>query len=271
MTNMEIVQSSESFRVVSGKLEFDCVKGIVRYGQNLYFGKWKTRLAPPPSLLDLYDVKQVKIHDRGPKVLPSWTLASDGNGHENGYIKTPSLFDYATAPDLEQRILHEVEAGEILKKHPHPNIASYRGCLEARGRVSGLCFKRYVSTLADKVNPQHLNKSAFLLSGRPLVDDAMRTQLDGVLSGIRHLHSLGLVHNDITPANIMLEEDGTWVIIDFDSCRRVGEVLRDTATKRTYGWHDPGVTVSCEKNDLDACSELQVWLFGLSTAEFLFR
>ncbi len=156
-------------------------------------------------------------------------------------------------------------------QHPHPNIASYRGCLEARGRVSGLCFKRYVSTLAEKVNPQHLNKSALLLSGRPLVDDTMRKQLNGVLGGIRHLHSLDLVHNDITPANIMLEDNGTWVIIDFDSCRHVGEVLHDTATKRTYGWHDPEVTVSSEKNDLDAFAELQTWLFGTSADDFLFR
>lgn len=69
----------------------------------------------------------------------------------------------------------------------------------------------------------------------------------------------------------MLEEDGRWVIIDFDSCRHVGEVLRDTGTKKTYGWHDPDVTVSSEKNDLDAFAELRAWLFGSSADEFLFR
>ena len=88
----------------------------------------------------------------------------------------------------------------------------------------------------------------------------MKVQLDGILSGIQYLYLLGLVYNDITPANIMLEEDGIWVIIDFDSCRHAGEVLRDTGTKRTYGWHDPDVTVSSE-NDLDAFVELQAWLF----------
>jgi hypothetical protein len=51
----------------------------------------------------------------------------------------------------------------------------------------------------------------------------------------------------------------------------VGEVLRGTGVKRTYGWHDPDVTVSSEKNDLDALDELRVWLFGLSADEFLFR
>lgn len=76
-----------------------------------------------------------------------------------------------------------------------------------------LCLRRYIPTLASKVNPQHLNKSAFLLSGRPHVDDAMKAQLGSVLDGIQRLHSLGLVHNDITPANIKLEEDDTWVVL----------------------------------------------------------
>lgn len=99
----------------------------------------------------------------------------------------------------------------------------------------------------------------------------MMAQLDGIASGARHLHSLGLVHNDITPANIMLEEDGTWVIINFDSCRHAGEALRDTDTKRTHGWHDPDVTVASEKNDIDAIAELRTWLFGSSADGLLFR
>ncbi|KAK4041947.1 hypothetical protein C8A01DRAFT_34058 [Parachaetomium inaequale] len=160
---MEILQFSEAFRVVGEKLEFACVKGIVRYNPSVYFGKWQDRRHPPLSLSELYDVKRVETDDKGPE--------------------TPSLFDYASTPDLERQ-----------------------------------------------------------------------------------------VHNDITPANIMRdEEDGAWVIIDFDSCRHVGEVLRDnTWAKRTHGWHDPGVAVSSEKNDLDAFSELRAWLFGSSADEFLF-
>jgi hypothetical protein len=75
----------------------------------------------------------------------------------------------------------------------------------------------------------------------------------------------------MAPANIMLADDGTWVIIiiiDLESCRLVGDGLRDTATKRTYGWHDPGVTVSSEMNDLDAFSELWVRLLGSSAEDW---
>lgn len=148
-TSMEIVQSSGSFKVVNGKLEFSCVEGIVRLHQTVYAGKWKNRQTPPGSLSDLYDVKQVQLDDRGPKIQLSWTVALE----QDCYVKTPSLFDYANAPDLEGRIRREVETCEILRQYPHPNVTSYYGCLTTRGRVSGLCFKRYVSTLADKVSP----------------------------------------------------------------------------------------------------------------------
>jgi hypothetical protein len=67
----------------------------------------------------------------------------------------------------------------------------------------------------------------------------------------------------------MLKEDGTLVIIDFGSCRKVGESLESTG--RTYGWQDPDVRTALEKNDLDAFRELQTWLIGSSADDFLFK
>ncbi|AEO60605.1 hypothetical protein MYCTH_2309967 [Thermothelomyces thermophilus ATCC 42464] len=202
---MEIVESQEAFRFVEGKLRFSYMQYIVRDNNILYLGKWANRHQAPRALSQLYDVEKLRTDDRGPQLKPSWKVTLG----QSCYIKRQKLFDYAGKLDLERRILREVETCEIIRKHPHPNIAFYYGAQETRGRVSGLCFKRYVSTLLDKVNPQHLNKSTFLLSGRPLVEHRMKAQLSRILDGIRHLHSLGLVHNDITPDNIMLEEDGT--------------------------------------------------------------
>ncbi|KNG88761.1 hypothetical protein ANOM_002816 [Aspergillus nomiae NRRL 13137] len=134
-----------------------------------------------------------------------------------------------------------------------------------------LRLKRYTSTLIEAVNPQRLGKVAFLSSPRELVKESMKGSLEGILAAIRHLHSLGLVHNDINPANIMLDEDGTFILIDFDSCRYIGESLRNTETKRTRHWHDPSVDISLEKNDLDAFKDLQIWLTGPADEEFLFE
>ncbi|KAM4057287.1 kinase [Hirsutella rhossiliensis] len=201
---------------------------------------------------------------------PDWTVA-EGQDH---YIKTPGLLSYANEANLEELLRQEVKTCEFLRRHPHPNIAHYLGCLETRGRVSGLCFEKYTRTLANTVNPQHLNKAEFLRSGRLFVNDDMRQRLEGLKGAIDHLHSLGLVHNDITPANIMFNEDGKMVLVDFDSCRWLGEDLHGEGgpgTKRTHGWHDPKVTITSKKSDIDAFTELGTWLFGMSVEDFLFR
>lgn len=88
----------------------------------------------------------------------------------------------------------------------------------------------------------------------------MRRWLESIESALRHLHSLGLVHNDITPANIMLSKENEAVIIDCDTTCRVGESLVDR--KRTYGWADRGVTHAAPSNDFQNLGELKTCLFG---------
>ncbi|PGH00764.1 hypothetical protein AJ79_08102 [Helicocarpus griseus UAMH5409] len=222
---MEIVQSNEAFKTIDGKFQFAYVKIFVRQDNILYSAKWMDRKNKPHDMSQLQDVRRVETQNRGLEVHPSWTIAPQPL--DSYYIKTPSLLAYATESDLEKQILREVETCELLRKHPHRNIAFYYGCQVTRNRVSGLCFKRYTSTLQENVNPQHLNKRTFFSSGRELVDDGIKASLDGILQGIRHLHSLGLVHNDVTPSNIMFGKDNTPVLVDFGSCRRVAESLRD--------------------------------------------
>ncbi|GAQ43606.1 hypothetical protein AtubIFM55763_010592 [Aspergillus tubingensis] len=257
---MEIVQKNEAFRKIGGKMKFAYVECFVRQEGILYSGKWTNRFESPKTLHDLDEVNQIPTADRGPKVKATWSAV---------YVKTPSLLAYVNG-DLEKQITREVETCEILRKHPHPNIATYYGFMETNGRVSGLCFERYTSTLLEAVNPQRLNKVAFLSSARELVGEKMKEGLEGILSAIKHIHSFGLVHNDINPANIMIDEKGTLVLIDFDSCRFIGEPLRDTEAKRTHQWHDPSVKVALEKNDLDAFRDLRIWLAGSADEDFLF-
>lgn len=103
-----------------------------------------------------------------------------------------------------------------------------------------------------------------------MVGDSIKASLDGILEGIQHLHSLGLVHNDINPSNVMFDEDVTPVVNDFDSCRRIGEPLLGTGAARTHEWHDEDAETALVKNDLDALQQLKAWLVGSSDDEFLF-
>ncbi|RJE22006.1 Phosphotransferase enzyme family [Aspergillus sclerotialis] len=258
---MEIMQTHEAFKKTDGRMKFTYTQIFAKQDGILYSGKWTDRFNLPKTLEDLQEIKQIPTEDRGPKMKITWLAV---------YVKTPSLLAYING-NLENQIAREIDTCEILRKNPHPNIATYYGCKETHGRVSGLCFKRYTSTLLEAVNPQCLGKSAFVSSGRELVKENMKSSLEEILAGIKHLHSLGLVHNDINPANIMLDEDGTFILIDFDSCRYIGESSRKTETKRTHHWHDPSVDIALEKNDFDAFKDLQIWLTGSPDEEFLFK
>ncbi|CAD6455019.1 77982519-ae02-4e40-975c-d06788f28172 [Sclerotinia trifoliorum] len=243
---MEIITSAESFKKADGgPFKFSYLQLIIRKDGQLYRARCLDRKS---NISKIYNMELLETKDRGPILSPMWTALSST---QNYYI------------------LREIKICELLKLHPHPNISLYVGCLSTNGRVSGICFQQYLTTLQQKVNPGHLNKSDFLSSGRLAVDDSIEACLDGVRAGIHHLHSLGIIHNDIAPSNIMFDPDGTPILIDFDSCTMVGESLYKI--KRTHGWHDPEVQKAVEKNDLNAFIELQNWLIGPSPDKFLFK
>lgn len=153
----------------------------------------------------------------------------------NTYLKQPSLLQYGdTYATLEPscQVLTEVEACEVLIRHPHPNIARYSGCISEHGRIHGLCFVRYPMTLSQR-----------LKDATPL-NEALCLQ--GIESGIKHMHRLGLIHNDINPSNIMMDGDNP-VIIDFDSCKSEGTKLG--LKGGTVGWALDGMEYARKEND----------------------
>ncbi|PBK94373.1 hypothetical protein ARMGADRAFT_1079059 [Armillaria gallica] len=86
-------------------------------------------------------------------------------------------------------MIQEARVCEILMKHPHRN------------------------TLSDAVKKGAL----------PRAD--IKSSLDQIKQGIEHIDGLGLVYNDINPRNILFDDDGRLVVIDFDSCRKQGESM----------------------------------------------
>ncbi|RSL41082.1 hypothetical protein CEP53_012974 [Fusarium sp. AF-6] len=253
---MQILQRHETFKRIDNRNQFHRVKFTIEQDGNYYIGYLKARRETPSDLSQLQDVQQVQTTGRGPKLQPHWTITLPTN---ESHVKKPAIDDFAN-PKLESQIEHEIQVWEIIKQHPHPALAVYHGCVESEGRVSGLVFERYEETLSQRVNPGRLCKRNFIASGRPLVQSWMRRWLKSIESALVHLHSLGLVHNDITPANIMLSDKNEAVIIDCDSACRVGESLVDK--KRTCGWADRDVTHAAPSNDLKSLDELETWLFG---------
>lgn len=97
--------------------------------------------------------------------------------------------------------------------------------------------------------------TSFSRSRRPPYDPELI--LSGVKAGLRLIHDFGLVHDDINPENIMIDEDGRAIIIDFDSCRPIGAPSRGG----TPGWATNPSTALLE-NDEYGLSLLQKYMQG---------
>jgi hypothetical protein len=152
------------------------------------------------------------------------------------YLKSPS-FEYEDCRPgrtfVADCFLNEVKVLEKLKSNPHPNIAGYHGCVVKDGRITQVCLTRYPTNLADMIDTG-------------LSDEQYEKIKHGLASGVQHLHSLGLAHNDINPGNVCIDVDGEPIIIDFDSCLPFGKPL----LKGIGGDTSSQYPVSSKENDL---------------------
>ncbi|KAG5982816.1 hypothetical protein E4U55_001310 [Claviceps digitariae] len=244
---MEIYQQNEAFIEKDGDLEFGFTKIILRGPNHEYFYAITKERLGAHSPVDLEKLDKIPIPTEN--VWPSYSshlLRAPEPLPQNSYVKKPSLLHFGDTPaslHLSSRILHEIEVCELLRKHPHPNVAHYLGCVVSVDRITGLCFPEYKMTLFERIS---LNM--------PFDKDLC---LRGIADGIRHLHSLGIVHNDINPANIMVDEKDRPVIIDFDCCQQAGEKLRSAGT---WGWSIEEAEYALFENDFFGLSKIQEYI-----------
>lgn len=168
----------------------------------------------------------------------------------DAYLKRPSLTMYENMQPQEpaKYLLEEAKICETLKKFPHPNVAQYLGCKLYDDRIMGLYFVRYNVSLEDLVK----------IKDCPLDRDAC---LAGVEKGMKHIHSLGLAHNDLHPRNIMFKaDDYTPIIIDFDSTAPIGKLL---VKHGDFPLQDGDPAISDEKNDYYLLWQLKKFLDAL--------
>jgi Protein kinase domain len=270
--SLHVLEMNEAFEEVDGRFSFSGTLIVYQANTELHHAFLEARCS---SLSDvtaesLTNDIRIPVEAYNP-LFPSELTRAPDPLPINSFIKKPQLISYdriclGSQPTLiAESLLEEATVCELLIKHRHPNIAAYFGCQVSDGRIIGLCFARYQRTLMQEVNPIGLMKRE---------SRAMRCRntkdysgvLAGIESGIRHLHSLGLVHNDINPSNIMLDGDQA-IIIDFGSCRPVGESLQGVG--RTYEWYDEAVQKSVPENDLNALKEICTWL-GDDSQQFQF-
>jgi serine/threonine protein kinase len=268
---LEILEKAESYEDSDKGYQFAGTLVLYQLNGLLYHGRLKGRSSSPSDINadDIMNVKQIPTSAYNPNYSIEFTLAPE-NLLNSCYTKKPQLLSYDRVSEgpqpnlIAEDVLKEARVYEVLMQHPHPNIATSLGCQVSDGRITGLCLEKYPRTLMKEVNPGALMKRA-LRNTREVSEDYSRVLID-VESGLYHLHSLGLVHNDLNPSNIMVADDRA-VIIDFGSCRKTGESLEYVG--RTYEWHDEKIQQSLPENDLTALEEIRIWL-GLSLGVFQF-
>lgn len=260
---MDILTFGECFPDVPGKSIFTIV--VFKKNDQTYSARLNDRCASKADITPerLEDVVKIEKSAFQPEYEAQYTRAEH---MDQLYVKRPNLLSYYPIDQTSMRrianeVLQEVQACEIFRTRPHPNIAEYVGCEVDNGRISGICFKQYTQSLHQRLNPRHLNKREFARNSR-LDAGWCRNIIEGIKKGLDHIHALDLVHNDLNPSNVMLDERDTPIIIDFGSCRSNGESIEDVG--RTYEWFDDGIHTVSPNNDLDALAEMEAWMFGKS-------
>lgn len=106
----------------------------------------------------------------------------------------------------------------ILKELRHPNIVGIYEALED---------ERFVYIVQEFVD----GKSLAELRDDPrsyaaINEETVRLWMLDVADALAYLHSMGIVHRDIKPGNIMIDSDGMAKLIDFGIARRVSTLSR---------------------------------------------
>ncbi|KAJ8364398.1 hypothetical protein SKAU_G00132290 [Synaphobranchus kaupii] len=181
-------------------------------------GSYLTFISPPPP--SLYDPSKSQSFFSQCFI----NLGLLGRGSFGEVYKVLSLQDgqhYAIKRSVQrfrgdrdrQRSVREARNHECLC--PHPHILGFKAAWEERGhlyiQMELCCTSLSIHTEAQPHNPEELVAWAYLCD---------------LLSALQHLHSRGMVHLDLKPANVFLTRSGRLKLGDF------GLLLELTGEKR---------------------------------------
>lgn len=94
---------------------------------------------------------------------------------------------------------------KLLRRLEHKNIIQMKECLYKGARIY-IVLEHCTFVLSDLLNEQPDNKLSATLA---------RNLFNQLICGLGYLHSVGVVHRDIKPQNLLIKTCGTLKIIDF--------------------------------------------------------
>lgn len=134
-------------------------------------------------------------------------LATDNDTLTPVIIKTPSIDLQRDVQYLERFLTEEWVARRINSAHV------VKPCLQTRKR-------NYLYSVSEYIEGQTL---AQWMIDNPRPDlETVRGIIEQIAKGVRAFHRLEMLHQDLRPANVMIDTSGTVKIIDFGSTRVAG-------------------------------------------------
>jgi serine/threonine protein kinase len=211
---------------------------------------WKAALKRIPD-----DIIYPKVPENAHlTIAPEDALSSNPELYHVKRQRFGSYYEFRDLPQRPQQLLAETFIMEALSgpdpllPPPHPSIIRCHGCCVHRGYITGIVLERLEYNLRDYVKQ---NGSRVMIAHR-------KSLFAKLSSAVDYLHSLGLAHNDIKPANIMIREmpDGRPepVLIDFGSCAPFG---CGVFTMGTPGWCEEDFTTSEKRHDIYSLGKVE--------------
>ena len=134
-------------------------------------------------------------------------LAEEISSKEQVVIKTPSV-NFEDDPSYIDLFLHEEWVGKRLKSDHLIKVCDYQK------------KRTFLYTVVQYIQGQNLQQ---WMNDHPQASlSQVRSSIGQIIRGLRCMHRLEMIHQDLKPDNILIDQNNTLIIIDFGSTKIAG-------------------------------------------------
>ncbi len=153
--------------------------------------------------------------------------------------------------EAKQRLIREAKAASKLD---HPNVVTIHGIEESDERLF-IIMAHVAGTTLDK----------YLANGSYSTDDLIALALQ-ITDGLQHAHEAGVIHRDLKPGNILVDDKGRVRVLDFGLARMRGtsRLTHAGSTVGTLAYSPPELI---QGNDAEPSSD--IYSFGVVLYQML--